>query len=129
MLAASLTVLLANSFLLIAILLPGSTSISIGAGETLGIGLFELVLISAVWYASIRFSLKVAGPVYVFNRQIQSFCAGDLSSRVKLRKSDLFQSEAAEINRSLALLADRIKRIDIAAQSVLDGSEEAARES
>ena len=119
---------MANSFLLIAILLPGSTSISIGAGETLGIGLFELLLISAVWYASIRFSLKVAGLVYVFNRQIQSFCAGDLSSRVKLRKSDLFQSEAAEINRSLALLADHIKRINIAAQSVLDGSEETARE-
>ena len=65
----------------------------------------------------------------MFNRQIQLLCAGDLSSRVKLRKSDLFQSEAAEINLSLALLADRIKRIDIAAQSVLDGSEEAARES
>ena len=57
LLAASLTVLVANSFLLIAIVLPGSTSISIGAGETLGIGLFELLLISAVWYASIRFSL------------------------------------------------------------------------
>ena len=129
LLAVSLTVLVANVFILIAILLPNSTSISIGAGQALGIGLFELLLISAVRYASIRFSLKVAGPVYVFNRQIQSFCAGDLSSSVKLRKSDLFQSEAAEINRSLALLADHIKRIDIAAQSVLDGSEEADRES
>lgn len=95
MLALSLTVLVANVFILIAILLPNSTSISIGAGQALGIGLFELLLISAVWYASIRFSLKVARPVYVFNLQIQSFCAGDLGSRVRLRKSDLFQSEAA----------------------------------
>lgn len=85
---------MAKFFLLIAFL-PNSTSISISAGETLGIGLFELLLISAVWYASIRFSLKVAGPVYVFNCKIQSFFAGDSGSRVRLTKSDLFQSEAA----------------------------------
>jgi len=36
--------------------------------DALGIGVVELLLISAVWYASIRFSLKVARPVYVFNR-------------------------------------------------------------
>ena len=63
LLAASLTVLVANAFLLIAILLPNSTSLSIGPGDALGIGVVELLLISAVWYASIRFSLKVAGPV------------------------------------------------------------------
>lgn len=128
LLATSLTVLVANAFLLIAILLPNSTSLSIGPGDALGIGVVELLLISAVWYASIRFSLKVAGPVYVFNRQIQAFCVGDLDSRIKLRKSDLFQSEADEMNRSLAKLADRIKRIDTAAQTFMNGSDDEARE-
>ena len=111
LLAVSLAILVANVFLLASILLPGSTAVVITSRGALSIGLAELVLMAAVWYASIRFSHKVAGPVYVFNRQIKAFCEGDLGARVNLRQKDLFQEEAADINSSLAMMEQKLKSL------------------
>jgi methyl-accepting chemotaxis protein len=118
LLAVSLTVLVANVFLLTAILLPGSSTVVVTSGAALVIGLAELVLLGAVWFASIRFSHKVAGPVFVFNRQIKAFCEGDTSVRVRLREKDLFQDEAAEINNSLAKMEQKLKGLSKIAEDL-----------
>ena len=118
LLAISLVILVANAFLVIAMLLPTATSVSISSSHAIAIGLSELALIATVWYASIRFSSKVAGPVFVFDRQLKAFCNGELSARIKLRENDLFQQEAEEMNRSLDVLASKIEALSGAANKV-----------
>ena len=61
-----------------------------------------------IWYASLKASHRIAGPVYVFSREFAKLGDGDLTARINLRDKDMFKPEAEQINRSLAALSTRI---------------------
>lgn len=108
LLIAALAVLLVNGFLILRMLAPGSDPMDMGSGDALAIAIVELVLIGGIWYASLRASHKIAGPVYVFSREFSKLGEGDLTARINLRDRDMFRPEAEQINRSIADLSTRI---------------------
>ena len=101
----AMTVLATNIIIIIGgILLPDEQRLHLSSSMSLVIGLIELFLVAGVWFASIRSTHRIAGPVYVFSRQLRAFGAGDLTTRIHLRDHDMFQDEAVEINNGLAQL-------------------------
>lgn len=95
------TVLFTNILIILRALFPGEEPFQLTEGTALTIALIEGVLIAGVWYISLRMTHRIAGPVYVFRRQIEAFANGDLSARIRLRKGDMFTDEAEQINASL----------------------------
>ena len=75
------------------------------------ISVFELAMIVGVWYAGIKISHRIAGPVYVFARELGKLAEGDLSARIALRKKDQFLDAAEQMNDSLATIEARIIEI------------------
>ena len=71
----------------------------------------EFLLIAGIWYGSLKLSHRIAGPVYVFDREISRVGAGDLTAKINLRDMDMFQPEAQSINDSIAALKDRLVKI------------------
>ena len=59
-------------------------------GTAVTVAAVELVLIALVWRASILSSHRIAGPVYVFARQIIAVGAGDLTALINFRDKDRF---------------------------------------
>jgi len=108
LLIAALAVLLINGFLIVRLLVPGSDPIDFTPMNAVSLGAVELILIGGIWYASLRASHRIAGPVYVFSREFGKLGEGDLTARINLRDKDMFKPEAEQINRSLASLSTRI---------------------
>lgn len=108
LLIAALAVLLVNGFLIVRMLMPGSDPLDLSSGDALAIALVEIVLVGGIWYASLRASHRIAGPVYVFSREFNKLGQGDLTARINLRDKDMFRPEAEQINKSLASLSTRI---------------------
>ena len=96
------TVLFTNILIILRALFPGDEPFYLSMGTAITIALIETVLIAGVWFISLRLTHRIAGPVYVFCREIEAFANGDLSARIRLRKGDMFLEEADKINASLA---------------------------
>lgn len=108
LLIAALAVLLVNGFLIVRLLVPGSTPLPLTSTGALALATAELLIIGAIWYSSLRFTHRIAGPMYVISRELGRLGGGDLTARIHLRERDMFRIEAEEINRSLAALSTRI---------------------
>jgi methyl-accepting chemotaxis protein len=111
LLIAALSVLLFNGFLILQMLQPGDSGLVFTSQLTTWIGLVELVLIGGIWYGSLKVSHRIAGPVFVFAREIERLGNGDLQASVALRDNDMFQPEAQQINQSILMLTSKIKAI------------------
>jgi len=111
LLIAALAVLLVNGFIILRVLFPGEQPLQLSTQLTIGIATVEFVLIAAIWYGSLRASHRIAGPVYVFAREIARLGEGDLNASIVLRDRDMFQSEAEQINKSIAALRSRIAAV------------------
>ena len=111
LLIAAMAVLLINGYIIFRMLFPGTEQLGLSPQMTLGLGAVEFLLISAIWYGSLKASHRIAGPVYVFAREITRLAEGDLGARVVLRDEDMFQPEAEQINKSIAALRSRIATI------------------
>lgn len=118
LLIVALAVLLINGFIIVRMLFPGAHPLELSTYSALGLALAELCLISAIWYGSLKASHRIAGPVYVFAREVARLGAGDLSATIALRDSDMFQPEAAEMNKSFTALRSRIATVQALAEQL-----------
>ena len=101
--SVALAVLLVNLFLIIRTLFPGDSPLNLSTSGALLIGGLEILIIGIVWYGSLKQSHRIAGPVYVFNREINRICNGDLGANIHLRDKDMFMETADDINASFEL--------------------------
>ncbi|MCB9890651.1 MAG: hypothetical protein H6832_17125 [Planctomycetes bacterium] len=62
-----------------------------------GIG-FVVVSLGVIAYCALRFSHRVAGPVYSIRRTLQSFRDGDTDARVRLRDGDFLTDLTDDLN-------------------------------
>ena len=111
LLIAALAVLLVNGFLLIRMVFPGEQPLVLTTGNTISLAALEFFLIGSIWYGSLKASHRIAGPVYVFSREISKLGSGDMTANIGLRDKDMFQTEAAEMNASIAALRNRISAV------------------
>lgn len=111
LLIVALAVLLVNGFIIVRMLFPGAEPLDLSTPMALVIAAVELVLIAAIWYGSLKASHRIAGPVYVFAREVARLGAGDLNARIALRENDMFQAEAQRMNESFAALRTRIAAV------------------
>lgn len=105
-----LAVLSVNGFLIFRALYPGDQMLLLSFSQVLAIGVLEAILVGGVWWASLKLSNRVAGPVFVFVREIGKLGEGDLTAKIRLRKADMFADEAESMNNSIAALRKRIAR-------------------
>ena len=119
LLTAALTVLLINAFLILRMLFPGEHPLAMTTSMVSGLAALELILVAGIWYGSLKASHRIAGPVYVFSREIAKLGVGDLTGNIILREKDMFQSEAAEINTSIAALCTKISVVKELAEQLL----------
>ena len=115
LLIAALTVLSVNIFLIIRMVFPGAEPLYLSTPMATTIAAVELLLVGSIWYASIRASFRIAGPVYVFARDVGRLGEGDLTVRIRLREKDMFTEEAESMNRSFAALNTRLSAVKTAA--------------
>jgi len=111
LLIAALAVLLVNGFIIIRMLIPGEQPLALTTSMAAGLAAVEFILIASIWYGSLKASHRIAGPVYVFAREIAKLGKGDLTARISLREKDMFQPEADKMNTSIAALRTRIGTI------------------
>ena len=111
LLVVALAVLGTNLFLIIRMLVPGSQPFDLSSSAALILGLAELALIAAVWFGSLKYTHRVAGPVFVFHREICRLGDGDLLASINLRDRDMFREEARAMDKSLADLRARVARL------------------
>lgn len=111
LLIAALAVLLVNGFIILRLLFPGEQPLILTTQMAFGLAAVEFILIAAIWYGSLKASHRIAGPVYVFAREISRLGEGDLNARIALRDHDMFQAEADQMNRSIAALRTRIAAV------------------
>lgn len=111
LLIAALAVLLVNGFIIVRVLVPGEQPFYLSTSMAIGLALVEFVLIASIWYGCLIASHRIAGPVYVFTREITKLGDGDFSARIALRDKDMFQPEAEQMNRSLTALRSRIELV------------------
>jgi len=112
----AITVLVANLILIAGMLMPGELALQLSSSSALVIGLVELLLVCGVWYLSLRSTHRIAGPIFVFSRQLRAYGAGDLTARISLRDKDMFQEEASEINGGLDQMSDRVAELKALAE-------------
>lgn len=124
LLAVALVVLCTNLFIIARVLLPIEPALDLSLGTALPVAIAELVLIGLVWRGSILATHRIAGPVYVFARQIKAVGAGDLTARIKLRDKDNFKAEAAEMNAALDALQARVEGVKQLAADVQKAQQE-----
>jgi methyl-accepting chemotaxis protein len=108
LLIAALAVLLINGFIILRMLFPGDQALALTTSVTVGVAVLELIVLAGIWYASLVASHRIAGPVYVFSREITRLGEGDLTASIRLRDKDMFQPEAVQINASIVALRERI---------------------
>jgi methyl-accepting chemotaxis protein len=78
-----------------------------------------LVLIGVV-YVGIRFSHRIAGPIYAFGRQLMDIYRGDYTRDLKFRRGDEFQNVAGIFNQTMGVLRERAQE-DIAFAEKIHG--------
>jgi len=115
LLIVALAVLAVNSFIIVR-LLGGGPAPAANMAVALAVG--ELLLIGSIWYGSLRASHRIAGPVYVFAREVGRLGGGDLTASIQLREKDMFQDEAAQMNRSIAALRESVHTARVLAQQL-----------
>ena len=113
-----MTVLLANIFIIFRALLPGDQPLELTSTAAWTIAIVELFLIIGAWYGSLKATHKIAGPVFIFARQLKAVGEGDLWTRISLRKKDMFQEEATAINASLEQLQGKVEAVRNAAENL-----------
>jgi len=111
LLIAALTVLLVNGFIIIRMLFPGENPLVLSTAQATGLAAVEFILVASIWYGSLKASHRIAGPVYVFAREIRKLGTGDLTARISLRDNDMFQAEAEEMNSGIAAVRNKISAI------------------
>jgi hypothetical protein len=111
LLIAALAVLLVNGFILTRMLFPGDNPLDMSSATALGVAVVEFLLIAGIWYGSLKASHRIAGPVYVFAREIARLGEGDLNAHIMLRDRDMFQPEAQQMNNSIVALRARIETL------------------
>ncbi len=104
------TVVLTNVLIIVAALFPSEQPLQLSLGMAVTIGAIEAALLVGVWFASLRITHHIAGPVYVFTRDLEAFAGGDHSVRITLRDGDMFQEEAVKINASLDRLEQALSQ-------------------
>ena len=72
--------------------------------STLGIGLIVIMV-------TLLASHKIAGPMFRFERDIDRIAAGDLKSRIEIRKDDQFQAIANSLNNMIDSLNTKFSDI------------------
>ena len=123
LLIVALAVLLVNGFIIVRMLFPGDEPLNLSTSSAIALAVVELILIGAIWYGSLKASHRIAGPVFVFAREVARLGAGDLSASIALRDTDMFQAEAQQMNESFAALRTRIgtvKHLSVQLQAALD---------
>ena len=115
LLIVALAVLLVNGFIIVRMLFPGDDPLDIGMSTALALALVELILIAAIWYGSLKASHRIAGPVFVFAREVARLGTGDLMAAIELRETDMFQAEAQQMNDSFIALRARLAKIKVLA--------------
>jgi methyl-accepting chemotaxis protein len=123
LLVVALAVLLVNGFIIVRMLFPGDEPLDLSTTSAIALALFELILIAAIWYGSLKASHRIAGPVYVFAREVARLGGGDLNATITLREKDMFQAEARQMNESFVALRTRIatvKHLSAQLQAALD---------
>ena len=118
LLVVALTVLLINIAILIQAFMPTEEPLIMTNEMAWGLGAIEFLLITGVWYGSLRATHKIAGPVYVFAREAGKLGEGNLAAAIKLRKNDMFQEEADSMNASFAALRARVARVKTIARQL-----------
>ena len=111
LLIAAMAVLLVNGFIIIRMLFPGEQALTLTTSMTIGLAAVEFMLLACIWYGSLVASHRIAGPVYVFAREIAKLGEGNLTASIKLRDKDMFQHEAAQMNAGITALSARISAI------------------
>ncbi|TNE79809.1 MAG: methyl-accepting chemotaxis protein [Gammaproteobacteria bacterium] len=115
--AAAASVLLINLFIIVSTLMPDYHGFLLNGWHTLIVAVIEILLIVGVWWGSLLASHRIAGPVYVFVRELEALSEGDFTTRINLRRQDLFHPEAEAINQSIDILQKRLHRLkDIVAE-------------
>jgi methyl-accepting chemotaxis protein len=125
LLIVALAVLLVNGFIIVRMLFPGDEPLDLSTTSALALALGELILISAIWYGSLKASHRIAGPVFVFAREVARLGEGDLNAAIALREKDMFQAEAKMMNESFVALRSRIasiKHLSAQLQGALDAN-------
>lgn len=122
-LVAALCVLLVNAFLIFDMLF-GRALLELSTGAILAIAAVELVVVAGAWWASLLTTYRIAGPVYVFTREIARLAEGDFTANAVLRKGDLFQEEAWQINGSIESLRNQIDDLKSLALQMKGGTTE-----
>jgi methyl-accepting chemotaxis protein len=111
LLIAAMAVLMINGFIIVRLLFPGEQPLTLTTSMTLGLAAVELMLLGLIWYGSLVASHRIAGPVYVFAREISKLGDGDLTANIRLRDKDMFQPEAEKMNASIKALNTRLNAI------------------
>ncbi|MEM1114308.1 MAG: hypothetical protein AAGI11_20510 [Pseudomonadota bacterium] len=124
--SAALAVLLINLFLIARLVFPGDSPLALTTSSALIIGALEIAVIGMVWYGSLRQSHRIAGPVYVFAREITRLCNGDLGANIHLREQDMFTDTAEELNASFAVLKAKVEHIQSLVAELPDNTENQA---
>lgn len=128
LMSVALAVLLVNGYLIFRMLVPVEGAAPLDSSSLYGIAGVELLLLAAVWYGSLKSSHRIAGPVYVFTREVKKLGQGDFSARIRLRKHDMFTDMAKEMNASFDQLRGRVQALKQAAaelRAAAPGSSEA----
>ena len=107
-LVVALTVLTVNLFVIVSMFYPSDDPLVMDMTSTLGLAAIESVLIAGVWYGSLKASHKIAGPIFVFSREVSKLGKGDFTAQINLRRKDMFQDTAAEMNNSFSSLRSTV---------------------
>jgi methyl-accepting chemotaxis protein len=118
LLIAAMAVILVNGFIIVRMLVPGAEPLDLSSSMLFGLAGIEFLLIAAIWYGCLKASHRIAGPVFVFTREIARLGEGDLNARIALRDKDMFQPEAEQMNKSIGALRNRIENIRALAQQL-----------
>jgi methyl-accepting chemotaxis protein len=111
LLIVAVAVLLVNAFIIVRMLFPGDQPLDLTTPTALGVAAAELLLIGAIWYGCLKASHRIAGPVFVIEREVAKLGAGDLNASIMLRDKDMFRAEAQTMNESFDALRARVVTI------------------
>jgi methyl-accepting chemotaxis protein len=109
-----------NFFLIIGAVFADSTKLALTISNQgyYFVGVFELIVMAAAWFYSIRHSHTIAGPIYAITRDLERVGSGDLTVQIKLRPGDKFQESADKINFALNELCNTVSQIKNMATSI-----------
>lgn len=86
-----------------------SSSTAEALAGTLGNVSFDLLffVVAIVPFVSMLFSHRIAGPLYCFRQGMDRVAEGDYTAKIRLRKQDILQRDAAIYNAMLQRLGER----------------------